>query len=64
MLSKGLQNLTKHLSEFVNLQTGKNVLLVRHGQSQANVDELVVGKTDAPLTKLGTDLNLGYSIDL
>ena len=52
--------LTKNISKFVNLKYGKNILLIRHGESVANMSGMIVGWTDSPLSFKGmkNDLNL------
>ena len=48
-----MEILTKHIKDFVSLKSGKNVMLVRHGESMGNYAGTLIGWTDSKLTIKG-----------
>ena len=48
-----MEPLSKHIEKFLALKTGKNFLLVRHGESMANLSGSICGWTDVRLTYKG-----------
>ena len=55
------KDLGTFLDRFLSQKNGKHFIMVRHGESRANVDKLLYGSTNSILTDLGIEQAEGIS---